>query len=100
MSKKYFDTKSGSLEEKITKIATEQPSIQKQEPNDELINAFCQIMQDQKIMPAFRAQLLSQPSISEIIAHFFEMRVRERPHFFVYTDSFGRNIGKTLLINI
>src|SRR6056300_1059137 len=36
MSKKYFDTKSGSLEEKITKIATEQPSIQKQEPNVKL----------------------------------------------------------------
>src|SRR6056300_1450354 len=36
MSKKYFDTKSGSLEEKITKIATEQQSIQKQEPNVKL----------------------------------------------------------------
>ena len=36
MSKKYFDTKSGSLEEKITKIATEQPSIQKPEPNVKL----------------------------------------------------------------
>src|SRR5210317_115541 len=36
MSKKYFDTKSGSLEEKIAKIATEQPSIQKQEPNVKL----------------------------------------------------------------
>ena len=36
MSKKYFDTKTGSLEEKITKIATEQQSIVKQEPNVKL----------------------------------------------------------------
>ena len=36
MSKKYFDTKTGSLEEKITKIATEQQSITKQEPNVKL----------------------------------------------------------------
>src|SRR5210317_497518 len=36
MSKKYFDTKTGSLEEKITQIATEQQSIQKQEPNVKL----------------------------------------------------------------
>src|SRR6056300_243041 len=36
MSKKYFDTKTGSLEEKITKIATEQPSITKPELNVKL----------------------------------------------------------------
>src|SRR5210317_298689 len=36
MSKKYFDTKTGSLEEKITKIATEQPSITKPESNVKL----------------------------------------------------------------
>jgi len=33
MNKKYFETKTGSIEEKITQIATEQPSITKQEPN-------------------------------------------------------------------
>ena len=62
----------------------EKIAIQKQEPNDELINAFCQIMQDQKIMPAFRAQLLSQPSISEIIAHFFENNLPIDPEM-IYT---------------
>src|SRR6056300_356458 len=36
MSKKYFDTKTGSLEEKITKIANEQPSITKPESNVKL----------------------------------------------------------------
>src|SRR5210317_89945 len=36
MSKKYFDTKTGSLEEKITKIATEQSSITKPESNVKL----------------------------------------------------------------
>ena len=36
MSKKYFDTKTGSLEEKITQIATEQQSIRKPEPNVKL----------------------------------------------------------------
>ena len=36
MSKKYFDTKTGSLEEKITRIATEQQSIRKPEPNVKL----------------------------------------------------------------
>ena len=36
MNKKYFETKSGSLEEISTKIATEQPSITKQEPNVKL----------------------------------------------------------------
>src|SRR6056300_603701 len=36
MSKKYFDTKTGSLEEKITKIATEQPSITKPKSNVKL----------------------------------------------------------------
>ena len=33
MNKKYFDTKTGSLEDAIVKVATEQPSITKQEPN-------------------------------------------------------------------
>src|SRR5210317_1836948 len=33
MNKKYFETKTGSIEEKVTQIATEQPSITKQEPN-------------------------------------------------------------------
>ena len=36
MEKKYFETKTGSLEEKITQIATEQQSIKKQEPNVKL----------------------------------------------------------------
>jgi len=36
MSKKYFDTKTGSLEEKITKIATEQSSITKPKSNVKL----------------------------------------------------------------
>lgn len=36
MNKKYFETKTGSIEEKITKIATEQQSIVKQEPNVKL----------------------------------------------------------------
>src|SRR5210317_997827 len=36
MNKKYFETKTGSIEEKITQIATEQPSIQKPEPNVKL----------------------------------------------------------------
>ena len=62
----------------------EKIAFQKQEPNDELINAFCQIMQDQKLMPAFRAQLLSQPSISEIIAHFFENNLPIDPEM-IYT---------------
>ena len=62
----------------------EKIAFQKQEPNDELIDAFCQIMQDQKLMPAFRAQLLSQPSISEIIAHFFENNLPIDPEM-IYT---------------
>ena len=33
MNKKYFETKTGSIEEKITQIATEQQSIKKPEPN-------------------------------------------------------------------
>ena len=33
MNKKYFDTRTGSLEDAIVKVATEQPSITKQEPN-------------------------------------------------------------------
>ena len=36
MNKKYFETKTGSIEEKITQIATEQQSIKKQEPNVKL----------------------------------------------------------------
>ncbi len=36
MNKKYFETKTGSLEDKITQIATEQQSIKKQEPNVKL----------------------------------------------------------------
>jgi hypothetical protein len=36
MSKKYFDTKTGSVEEKITQIATEQQSITKPELNVKL----------------------------------------------------------------
>ena len=36
MNKKYFETKSGSLEEVSTKIATEQPTIKKQEPKVKL----------------------------------------------------------------
>src|SRR6056300_1246240 len=36
MNKKYFETKTGSLEDKITQIATEQQSIKKQEPNIKL----------------------------------------------------------------
>ena len=36
MNKKYFETKTGSIEEKITQIATEQKSIKKQEPNVKL----------------------------------------------------------------
>jgi hypothetical protein len=36
MSKKYLDTKSGSLEEKISQIAKEQPTIKKPEPNVKL----------------------------------------------------------------
>ena len=36
MNKKYFETKTGSMEEKITQIATEQQSIKKQEPNVKL----------------------------------------------------------------
>ena len=36
MNKKYFETKTGSIEEKITRIATEQQSIKKQEPNVKL----------------------------------------------------------------
>ena len=36
MNKKYFETKTGSIEEKITKIAIEQQSIVKQEPNVKL----------------------------------------------------------------
>src|SRR6056300_1768506 len=36
MNKKYFETKTGSIEEKITQIATEQQSIKKSEPNDKL----------------------------------------------------------------
>ncbi len=36
MNKKYFETKSGSLEEISTKIATEQPTITKEEPKIKL----------------------------------------------------------------
>ena len=36
MNKKYFETKTGSLEEKITQIAKEQPTIKKQEPQIKL----------------------------------------------------------------
>jgi len=36
MNKKYFETKRGSLEEKITQIANEQPTIKKQEPQIKL----------------------------------------------------------------
>ena len=36
MNKKYFETKTGSLEEKITQIAKEQPTITKQEPQIKL----------------------------------------------------------------
>src|SRR6056300_985497 len=36
MNKKYFETKTGSIEEKITQIATEQQSIKKSEPNVKL----------------------------------------------------------------
>lgn len=36
MEKKYFDTKTGSLEDAIVKVATEQPTIKKQEPNVKL----------------------------------------------------------------
>jgi len=36
MNKKYFETKTGSIEEKITQIATEQQSIKKQEVNVKL----------------------------------------------------------------
>jgi len=36
MNKKYFETKTGSIEEKITQIATEQQSIKKPEPNVKL----------------------------------------------------------------
>src|SRR6056300_2019908 len=36
MNKKYFETKTGSIEEKITQIATEQRSIKKPEPNVKL----------------------------------------------------------------
>ena len=36
MNKKYFETKTGSLEDKITQIATEQQSIRKPEPNVKL----------------------------------------------------------------
>ena len=36
MNKKYFDTKTGSLEDAITNIAAKQPTIQKKEPNIKL----------------------------------------------------------------
>ena len=57
----------------------EKIAIEKQEANDDIIGAFCDIMQDQKLMPAFRAQLLSQPSVSEIITHFFEKGLSTDP---------------------
>ena len=57
----------------------EKLAIEKQEPNDDIISAFCDIMQDQKLMPAFRAQLLSQPSVSEIITYFFDKDLSTDP---------------------
>ena len=57
----------------------EKVAIKELEPSNDLIEAFCNVMRDKKLMPAFRAQLLSQPSISEIITHFFERNLEIDP---------------------
>ena len=57
----------------------EKIAIEQREPSNDLLEAFCNVMQDKKLMPAFRAQLLSQPSISEIITHFFEKNLEIDP---------------------
>ena len=57
----------------------EKIAIKGREPSNDLINAFCNIMQDEKLMPAVRAQMLSQPSISELVTHFFEKNLKIDP---------------------